>query len=86
VGGEEKKGKKKEKRKRKEVVRGGREKRKQKRKKKKKERIYGYRGRGRSKMGNEGILGVVKKKKKNLEEIIKNEYLNEIELRIKNRM
>ena len=34
-------------------------------------------------MGNEGILEVVKKK---LEEIIKNEYLNKIELRIENRM
>ena len=37
------------------------------------------------KIGKEDILGVVKKKRI-LEEIIKNKYLNEIELRINNRM
>ena len=59
---------------------------KKKKKKKKRERIYnGNRGREWRKMRKEGILGVVKKKR-NFRENNKNEYLNEIELRIENEM
>jgi mannitol-specific phosphotransferase system IIBC component len=84
VGGEEKtrkeKRKKKEKRSGTWVVE-----KKKKKKKEEEERIYnGYRGRGRSKMGKKSILGVMKKIF--LEKIIKNKYLNKIELRINNRM
>ena len=52
-------------------------------KKEKGEGMYN-RNTGKRKMGNEDILRVVKKKKRILEEIIKNKYLNEIELRIEN--
>ena len=59
-------------------VRGWWGKKKKKKIKKKVGDIQHNRGRWKRKMGKEGILGV--------EEIINNKYLNEIELRIENRM